>query len=715
MRLETVITSVERGGNFQEKAFTIKADAKMFNLLSDKIYADKPGAVVREIASNAKDAHAAAGYPDRPFDIHVPNEMYPHLSVRDYGKGLTHEEMFEIYTTYSESTKTNTNKEIGAFGVGAKSPFAYTDNFTVISRVEGRKRTYTAYIGEEGIPVLALMNDEECDDPTGLEVIVPIRNNDFYVFREKIFNVLQYFTPTPNVVGVSKDHTFADHTYVYEGTGWGVRKTRGSSARVIQGGVFYPIDFQTVFERNVPSHLSGLTNQPLDLHFDMFDGVGERGNLDVALSREALSYDAYTREQLKKMMQIVYEEIGTRVVADLDQVPTFWEACSKYAELKETFGSLIPDNLKWRGTRELKKRADFKFNEYSEHIHVVLYANQRGFRTGSIVDSIYGDFYSLNLFFDDLDRGTASRIKEHIRHRSVRTFVIALRSNTAEAKSAYKKFIDDIGNPPIKDASTLPKPPKTIRYAKTVNDEQIDCLRWEGGYSRSQRGKWKGTTVKVNDGGYYVQVDHYNIVTAPGHEIYNMNGLTAHMNTLKILPAGVPIYGFGKRAMKVLSGRSNWINIADLARERCNDQKVKELIVRDTIRDIISEKLEKADGYPTLNPLFDRSNSINSTVHRFVEQLEKDDAVKFFQHLSTFEPTSEEALASSWNNLSGIVEVTHINYNETEKRARAYVAELKKLWDVLASNNKILNYVNMNLFGDAEFNSSLIQFINKGA
>lgn len=715
MRLETVKTSVERGGNFQEKAFTIKADAKMFNLLSDKIYADKPGAVVREIASNAKDAHAAAGCPEKPFDIHLPNDMYPHFSVRDYGKGLTHEEMFEIYTTYSESTKTITNTEIGAFGVGAKSPFAYTDNFTIVSRTEGRKRTYTAYIGEEGIPVLALMNDEENDEPTGLEVIVPIKNYDFQTFRNKTFNVLQYFTPRPNVVGIATDYiNFDDHSYVYEGTGWGVRKNRGG-ARVIQGGVFYPIDFQAVFERNVPRHLYNLTNQALDLHFSMFNGVGERGNLDVALSREALSYDQYTREQLQKMMQIVYDEIGDRVVKDLDNIETYWEACKKYAEIKNTFGDLIPDNLKWKGDKELKRRLNFNVENYREHLEITAFANQRGYRTGSTAGSIYGEFNAVKMFIVDVERGAKSRMKEFVRsHGRNHSFMIEIKSKSPAAKRMYKQLLEELGHPPTERISSLPKP--TVHrtgYKKQVQNEKMECLKWNGYRHRRQKDKWDRATVELKDGGYYVPVEMYNIVIADDYKITSLDTLTNEMATLGIIPHGVKVCGVSKRTAKHLEGVSNWKNLVQLAIEKCSDKSVEELVVRESLRNNIDSTIrygQKSD----IGGMFSRANNQGKKFRELITKVTNKDVKKLMEMMLEYEPTSDETYASTWQSLSTHVRVHHGIYAETEKKAKEYVDTLVKLWESVVAKNSILQYVSMSNICTDKFDEAFIQLVNKG-
>ena len=120
-----VLSNVAEVGEFR-----IRNSAKAFKILSAGLYANKIRAIIRELTTNALDSHTAAGT-TRPVDVHLPSSLEPRFSVRDYGTGLDHDEVTNIYTTYFESTKTNSNDFVGALGLGSKTPFSYTDNFTV--------------------------------------------------------------------------------------------------------------------------------------------------------------------------------------------------------------------------------------------------------------------------------------------------------------------------------------------------------------------------------------------------------------------------------------------------------------------------------------------------------------------------------------------------------------------------------------------------------
>ena len=115
--------------------FSIAQTSKMFKILSDSLYSDKVMAVIRELSTNANDAHIAAGNRN-PFKVTLPTQTNPNFTVRDYGTGLSQEDMEELYTTYGASNKNDSNDFTGCLGLGSKSPFAYTKSFTTTSYLQ---------------------------------------------------------------------------------------------------------------------------------------------------------------------------------------------------------------------------------------------------------------------------------------------------------------------------------------------------------------------------------------------------------------------------------------------------------------------------------------------------------------------------------------------------------------------------------------------------
>ena len=62
---------IKKSVNTQTQNMNMIVDEKAFSILIDKLYSNKKYAIMREIASNAVDAHLAAGI-DKPFDVTLP-------------------------------------------------------------------------------------------------------------------------------------------------------------------------------------------------------------------------------------------------------------------------------------------------------------------------------------------------------------------------------------------------------------------------------------------------------------------------------------------------------------------------------------------------------------------------------------------------------------------------------------------------------------------
>lgn len=727
MRLETVSSPVERGGAFPEQKFTIAANAKMFNLLSDKIYSDKVGAIVREISSNAKDAHIDAGKADVPFDIHLPNALYPYFSVRDYGKGLSVEDMFGVYTAYSESTKSNSNAPIGMFGVGAKCPFAYTDSFSVVSRVDGMKYSYTAYIGEEGIPVIALLDSQPTDEPSGLEVIVPVKEWDYSQFAQKTWTNLQYFKPLPNISGVDVSVINFDlHSYRFEGTGWGVRYRSGSdAARVIQGGVFYPVDFNQVYSKlnkSMSTELAQLTRQPIDLYFDMFDSDEERGCLDVSLSRESLSYDEYTCTQIDKIIQTVQREIKQILCDMIDKKPTFWEACKEYGSLRSLMGAVVPNDLKWKNTRELDTNIRFDPQNLKRAVAVSMFAQTTGYRAGRShleLESINANVDHTVFVLNDIDRGAPSRVKLYSKHnRNSRVFLITISKVPVivdgiqvDGQKVYQDMMDHFGNPEVILVSSLTKPMSTYRYSgKTLTTEEMECLGWIGQRTSAKR-QWITHKVPLAAGGVYVDVSAYKILHPhdPNYSALNVNSLLESMKQLGLVDAYTQVQGVGKRQSKALAELPNWANLFDIARKACNKSANKKMLNQMHTYNSMSSTVYRE----AWSELFEAPNIRTLEFYQKIIDEVDDPAVKEFFELLTSSIFKDSAALQlqHWKN------VTHhsgIKYVDSIKQAKEIVDQLNKLWDDIRTKHKIIAFLSFRSINETTFQTAFFDLITKG-
>ena len=132
------ITHAVIGGK-QQINFGISDDPAFFQILSSALYKDPMLAMVRETICNAWDAHIDSGRTDRPISVTLDDD---YLIIRDYGNGIPDALIGPIYAIYGASTKKNDGRQTGGFGLGCKSPFAYTDHFEVTSHHAGVRTIY---------------------------------------------------------------------------------------------------------------------------------------------------------------------------------------------------------------------------------------------------------------------------------------------------------------------------------------------------------------------------------------------------------------------------------------------------------------------------------------------------------------------------------------------------------------------------------------------
>jgi len=334
MIIETTQKTIERSQQFEETSFKLEINENIFNILRNQIYTDKIGAVCREYMCNARDAHLLNGNTSKPIDVYAPSLENLEFRVRDYGTGLSKEDIFEIYVSYSKSLKRDDKNAIGYFGIGAKSGFAYTPSFQVISYYKGEKYIYNAYSSEDGVGKMALLVREPCEEESGMEIIIPVNISDLHIFIARIHDVAQFWNVKPNVHG-DKDFKFDETEYHIESEGkWGFPKFLVYSSRrskIIMGGIQYLID------PNLVSNANSLQLKMLNKGVYLF---AELGQVSIPPSRETVEYTPKTISFIKAKLKEIENEIRERINKRLESINTEWEARSFYHEIFNESGEL---------------------------------------------------------------------------------------------------------------------------------------------------------------------------------------------------------------------------------------------------------------------------------------------------------------------------------------------------------------------------------------
>ena len=161
----------------------IDPNSYMFQVMYKQIYSRPAWSVCREIITNGIDAHKSIGKEHIPITI-IEGDPFV---VIDEGPGISLETMQEVVGFYGRSTKRDSNNQEGMFGLGVKSPWSITDQFTIETVIErdGKhlKQIYILSKNEIGSgEILPLFRDEdgnycyvETDEPTGTKVKIPVQ------------------------------------------------------------------------------------------------------------------------------------------------------------------------------------------------------------------------------------------------------------------------------------------------------------------------------------------------------------------------------------------------------------------------------------------------------------------------------------------------------------------------------------------------------------
>jgi hypothetical protein len=558
--------------------FKIKATAKSFRILADGLYANKIRAIVRELSCNAYDSHVAAGKTETPFDVHLPNSLESYFSIRDYGVGLSDQEVTNIFTTFFESTKTGSNDFVGALGLGSKSPFSYTDNFTVTAIKDGIKGVYTAFINEHGVPSIAMMAQEETTDPAGVEIRFAVENQyDFGDFCSEAVYVYRTFKHKPVVSGNSR-FKFDNFEYETRDVVPGVHVVKGLNNSVaIMGNIGYPI--------RIPD-----SNQTLgDLRNLLYCGLVMEfaiGELDFQASREGLSYIPMTVDAIKQKLEQLRDQLTVHVATEADKIENTWERAfflmnkSRYDLWRDAVYQYIQNTnfdmfQTFNRYNFYARDITIKVDDLASLYNITVKAFDSDYRNrcstlspGSVRNQVTQNYdaawsftpnENVNFVIQDTKTGAAERAKHHWRTKntSQRVYVLAPVDKTKAMDTAA--FFTAIKNPPqsyIMFASQLDEKPRKAGMAKNVSIMHLE--RRGGGRGNSDDMVWRAAG-KLTDFSktvtfYYLPIKGFNSLG----KVDNVKALTHYMEHANI---GVTVYGVRKADLEAVESMKNWVHL----------------------------------------------------------------------------------------------------------------------------------------------------------
>lgn len=309
--------------------------AHIMTILRDTLYTDKVMAVLREYSANAWDAHREFGKADTPINIVLPTSMDPTLRIQDFGRGMSQQEVFEVYTQYGASTKRNSDNTVGTLGIGSKSGFAYSDSFTVISCHGGTRSTYVAVLDSSEKGLIQCLLEEDCGDETGITIQIAVRREDIAEFINKAQVLYKYFQPRPII---NTDLPDATGSQIDMKNGLIDEKSTEDHWIAVMGCVPYRINTDQLFEngqRMVGDYVDEIKGA---LYFDI-------GEVQVNASREELKYSDSTKKAIVAKFSALMDEYVESTIKKLELGGfSYWQRRMR-AKTMTQIGLPLPNNL----------------------------------------------------------------------------------------------------------------------------------------------------------------------------------------------------------------------------------------------------------------------------------------------------------------------------------------------------------------------------------
>ena len=671
------IRSTQVESNIVEAAqrFKIKASARAFKILSS-FYTDPMAAIPRELGANAWDAHVKAGNTATPFEVHVPNTLEPWFSIRDFGTGLSKEDIYTVYTTYFESTKGSSNDFDGCMGLGSKTPFNYTENFAVTSWFGGIKYTYNCFVDENGGPSILLMAEEEATEHNGLMVKFAVKQEDIATFVSKIRQSYSAFRVKPKLTGIH-DIAYPEIKYAHSGDKWGIRDTGTSYSRynreaciALMGNYRYPIDVGLVCgyteckgvtkeQKELGSQI--LQNSNLELSFDI-------GDLDVAPNKETLQYDSddRTRSAILIAASKACAELKATVLAKVATPKSRWEAMALYAKINgyDNNGVYLTNiigrvNIPFGSNGEIIWRSDVGCNDVMSKCPTGKFSSQ-----------------AFNLYNMSYNR-SADRFKARettrweaagddvlifytnsagIKRSRIRHYLTTKYSSSANYPRIYlvedssANFVDlfaqtdylGIDRNRILNIESLPKPPRPPKEKRDPKEKITDGLYYTDITKfRSIKDSdnpyiyitAKSVDIDPNGTYYYVPIRFTTpVITIDKKEITLDNTQLAcllhYAVSKKLVPESVKDVLMLNMKTRHVMKVGTWINIAEVAYKSVKKNALEDIEQKMFESSYRADVMESVGNF---HRMFSSYNDPNGT--SFFKTLENEDTIAFFQEL----------------------------------------------------------------------------------
>ena len=660
MKLQGHDNKVEQSGGtiLAEHEMSIRQEDQhvILGIVSHKMYSNAIRTIIQEVGCNARDAHREHGCEKRPIRIKLPDRNDNSFFIQDFGVGIDPDRMANVFVNYGASTKRDSNDETGGFGLGAKSPFAYTDQFCVVTVTPNADGTlwFRQYMAITEGKRRVIKGIEErparLDEERGTKIIVPVKPADFRDFRKWTIDRFRYWNVKPEVISKDNPVEWPNDEVDFEAKdgSWQMLQSPQYSYRdnfdrrpkAVVDGIPYPISRESV-ERsgNVSdTDINKLWGFPVLLHF-------KTGDVSMTATREELDYTVeMTANAIRSKFTEIIKEIKTELTNRIANAKDFIEANCKWNDIKYTYNSIV-SSVEWNGHKitgngfnatSVCKIVQFKPDStkntgisrstvnsinFRQNMRVVLdMGDSDGIATSKIAGLFESDSSIELAYVVKLDK-PADINSYHELHKKYKDF-----SNTGTMKQIHK-WIKDEHNFGLYNAALIENLPKRKPRPRTSSGQSgsrdnAKVIR-EFNYNGWRQPSWDKTELDYkNDSGY--------IVFLKSREAYLNNDFTGYLQSYnlkelcKILD--VKLYGvLSAHAKKVGKG---WTPFIDHVKAEFNKLK-KEL---DSMK--VPNSFEVYEGSKVKNCLRRIGHNLpkNSALVKMIAEWEKsDDSIRNYR------------------------------------------------------------------------------------
>ena len=326
MIIETKNKNIKAQGIAKQKSCSIdQEDMRYIASLLRNNYSNPLLATIREIVANALDVTK-----NKKVSIQLPTQIEPNFIVRDYGCGLSEEDMLGLYTKYGKSTKRDTNEVIGGFGIGRFAPLSYTDSFIVRSVYKGHKHSYIIRVDENDDTIVSQIESKiDSESHDGIYVQVGIKKDDIEKFLKTFKKTFWYRRDAIELLNESwgsKSYGKAEESneifdLYKENRYWEDLSHYGDAPFVLMGGIPYTVnksDKWSMFQ-------NGMVYK------------AEIGEFKLHHSRETLEYNPQVEKALENASQKIFDKLNADLGVQMHDAKNYYEASEIMHKALETY------------------------------------------------------------------------------------------------------------------------------------------------------------------------------------------------------------------------------------------------------------------------------------------------------------------------------------------------------------------------------------------